>query len=426
MRSVEIQHKMRTKRKSISKKLRFEVFKRDKFQCQYCGRFAPDVVLNVDHINPVANGGSDDIINLITSCFDCNQGKKDRLLSDDTLVQKQRKQLELLQERREQLELMLEWKKSLSNFDSEKVKLVSDYWASLMKPFYLSESGLKRLDLLMKKFPLEDVLEAIDIANKKYLQYDNNGNILKDSVEKAFNKVGGICAVKNMPRINQKLAYVKGICKNRFSYWDDKRGSIILNNYVNALKEQDWSEEQIIEDIENEVIPNTKECSNWSQWKKLLEKWTDDVNGWKNESESDSDYLNELSLDTLEAHSNAIINRTKDIIEALKYLGKIFPKFNEKILDENIKTEIIIMLNSYDYGDTEETKMFTEGSKSFSLFNISSAQPDNLRFLKILELSAFEYFVEVFDSYNINSKEYTDKNKLLLKNMILRRIKDIN
>jgi len=41
-------------RKAISKKLRFEVYKRDKFTCQYCGRKAPDVILEIDHINPVA------------------------------------------------------------------------------------------------------------------------------------------------------------------------------------------------------------------------------------------------------------------------------------------------------------------------------------------------------------------------------------
>ena len=46
-----------SERKAISKKLRFEVFKRDNFTCQYCGRMAPDVILEVDHINPVKNGG---------------------------------------------------------------------------------------------------------------------------------------------------------------------------------------------------------------------------------------------------------------------------------------------------------------------------------------------------------------------------------
>ena len=61
-----------SKRKNISKKIRFEIFKRDKFTCQYCGQEAPDVVLNVDHINPVKNGGDNNITNLITSCFDCN------------------------------------------------------------------------------------------------------------------------------------------------------------------------------------------------------------------------------------------------------------------------------------------------------------------------------------------------------------------
>ena len=42
-----------SKRKSLSKKIRFEVFKRDKFTCQYCGKTAPNVVLEVDHIEPV-------------------------------------------------------------------------------------------------------------------------------------------------------------------------------------------------------------------------------------------------------------------------------------------------------------------------------------------------------------------------------------
>jgi 5-methylcytosine-specific restriction endonuclease McrA len=52
-------------RKPIPKRIRFEVFKRDGFKCQYCGASAPDVLLQVDHIKPAAAGGEDDIINLI-------------------------------------------------------------------------------------------------------------------------------------------------------------------------------------------------------------------------------------------------------------------------------------------------------------------------------------------------------------------------
>ena len=65
-----------TQRKSLTKKVRFEVFKRDSFICQYCGSKAPDVILEVDHLNPVKEGGSNDIMNLVTSCFSCNRGKE--------------------------------------------------------------------------------------------------------------------------------------------------------------------------------------------------------------------------------------------------------------------------------------------------------------------------------------------------------------
>lgn len=59
----------------LNVRIRFEVFKRDDFRCQYCGRRSPDVVLEVDHIVARANGGSDDPINLRTSCWECNRGK---------------------------------------------------------------------------------------------------------------------------------------------------------------------------------------------------------------------------------------------------------------------------------------------------------------------------------------------------------------
>ena len=95
-------------RKAISKKTRFEVFKRDSFTCQYCGCAAPDVILHIDHINPVAGGGDNDILNLVTSCLDCNLGKGARTLDDKSSIAKQRAQLEELNRRREQLEMMLQ------------------------------------------------------------------------------------------------------------------------------------------------------------------------------------------------------------------------------------------------------------------------------------------------------------------------------
>jgi hypothetical protein len=59
----------------VSKRIRFEVLRRDGHACRYCGGKAPDVRLTVDHVMPVALGGSDDPTNLVAACVDCNAGK---------------------------------------------------------------------------------------------------------------------------------------------------------------------------------------------------------------------------------------------------------------------------------------------------------------------------------------------------------------
>ena len=60
---------------AISKRLRFEIFRRDGYACRYCGRRAPAVILEVDHQIPVSRGGTDHPDNLISACLDCNRGK---------------------------------------------------------------------------------------------------------------------------------------------------------------------------------------------------------------------------------------------------------------------------------------------------------------------------------------------------------------
>lgn len=65
---------------SVSLSDRFHILERDAFRCRYCGRAAPDARLQVDHIMPRSAGGTDDDANLVTACFDCNQGKHTRVL----------------------------------------------------------------------------------------------------------------------------------------------------------------------------------------------------------------------------------------------------------------------------------------------------------------------------------------------------------
>ncbi len=64
-------------RKGMPKRIRFEVLQRDGFKCRYCGKVAAETELQVDHLKPFADGGTDEGDNLVTACNDCNRGKGD-------------------------------------------------------------------------------------------------------------------------------------------------------------------------------------------------------------------------------------------------------------------------------------------------------------------------------------------------------------
>ena len=75
------QKKIQYVRSQITPKLRMDILERDNFTCQLCGRTVQDgVKLEVDHKIPVSKGGTSDVDNLWTLCFDCNRGKSARIL----------------------------------------------------------------------------------------------------------------------------------------------------------------------------------------------------------------------------------------------------------------------------------------------------------------------------------------------------------
>ncbi|CAM5391022.1 hypothetical protein STENM36S_06321 [Streptomyces tendae] len=71
---------------AVSKRLRYEIFRRDNHACRYCGASAPDVPLRVDHVTPVALGGTDTPDNLVASCEPCNSGKSSATVDSATVA----------------------------------------------------------------------------------------------------------------------------------------------------------------------------------------------------------------------------------------------------------------------------------------------------------------------------------------------------
>ena len=207
------------KRVPMSKKLRFEVFKRDGFKCMYCGAEAPQAVLHVDHIRPVSKGGTNDLLNLVSSCDGCNLGKSDRELSDDSAVKKQRLQLDDLHARREQMEMMLAWRDGLGDLTAEKVAHVQVHFSKVIPGWQLtSDAALKQVRSFVKTYGLTAVLDAIDTAAERYLTPDAEGRLTGEQVQNTWKKAGGILFIGSKSADQQRLHYVKGILNKRFNY----------------------------------------------------------------------------------------------------------------------------------------------------------------------------------------------------------------
>ena len=332
------------KRKSISKKLRFEVFKRDKFMCQYCGATLPGTTLEIDHIKPVAKGGGNDLLNLVTSCFECNRGKSDKTLDDDSAVTKKKNQLDLLQENREQMEMMLEWSDGLQVIDNERTQELIKRINAKMHPLSVNEGFEKRFANLTKKHVLPDVLQAIEIASERYLKFDIDGNTTEESADNFVSKIGGVLHNLNIPPIQQKANYIKGICKNRFSYWNPQKGSILINNYIKALKDYGYNEEQIINDLDEQLMPKAKEVKNWTEWNKLLENWIDSIYNWDDKTsitEEIQEKGEEVEWDLVKDSTFCLLTERDFLIDGFNFIGKELESFNQEKIEWDLNWLVI-------------------------------------------------------------------------------------
>ena len=245
-------------RKTISKKTRFEVFKRDKFTCQFCGNEAPNVILEIDHLKPVINGGDNNLLNLITSCFACNRGKSKNELNDNSVIKKQINQLKLLEEKRQQLELLAKWRDSLNNLDKEYIKFYKKLFKKLSKfDCDLTEHGKKTIIELRKKFTDEEIIDATETSFKQYYHFADNERDKLDEWNKAFDYISKILQVRKRTKDNpelQQLYFIKGILKKKTKYKNDWQ----ILDYLKYLIEEGYN----IEDIKDIAYS----CYSWGDF----------------------------------------------------------------------------------------------------------------------------------------------------------------
>lgn len=174
------------KRKAISKGTRFDIFRRDKFTCQYCGRTPPLVILHVDHITPVAKGGDNDPLNLLTSCQECNLGKsaKDLAVVPETLSTQVAEQ----RERREQVERYNDFLMELREKQTEDIKELGRYWhAKFLKGcFIFAGPRIPSIKKFLSLIPKATIMDAMDSAHGRFPPY-------RDDDSRTFRYFCGIC-----------------------------------------------------------------------------------------------------------------------------------------------------------------------------------------------------------------------------------------
>ncbi len=167
-----------------STRTRFEILKRDRFTCQYCGRTPPEVLLHVDHIVPVKEGGGDDPDNLRTACSECNLGKAAVPLQAGSL--RPAMSAEELQERVAQAEayaeLLTQARSARDHLDDQLHDLVfaawCRAWGGALKegddgPFFDLPGGgyfpdWRSVRSILKRLPIELVYDAIDITAGRF------------------------------------------------------------------------------------------------------------------------------------------------------------------------------------------------------------------------------------------------------------------
>lgn len=266
---------------TLSPSLARLILERDEFTCTECGRQVPKVLLYIDKIlSPESEEAMSDMPEedkYTCLCEECYKQAHGHL---------QIKPATRTAERRRQLEMLVEWRREKRGLESDTIAYLVDYINGKIEPYSLSKKGEKDVRVAVKKSNFTDALNAVDETFDRYVTYDNGDDLNRDSVGKFVGKIGGFLYIRSLPPVEQEMYHVLNCCKVRFTYWDQKKAKVLVQDYIAALREQGWTEEQILDDLKTELLRVSNEKKNWSEWKEFVLKWTSDIKGWSKQADT--------------------------------------------------------------------------------------------------------------------------------------------
>lgn len=328
------------RRKYMTKEERFKIFKRDNFTCQYCGRKAPDVVLEIEHIVPVTKGGDNDELNLVTSCHDCNYGKGDSFHATtektEQMRQKWMKKKGFGECSDEQGIRLKESLKKNMGIDSS-----LEYWEKIQEWVFL--------------YSVEEVLEAIEKSSISYLKNFICSNHTKQEKDFAFNKIPAICYNARFWRTDSQpyFFYLINQYIKSTKQFIPKRKYVFLKEYVRDNIETKKQSDEFIECLGEcaegyiDELMVEQEMKEWEKESNCVKEFLKDI---ETENERDiiflliDDYFLIYNANTGKAHPHL----------SEKDLGKLIPVF-----DSFLKSGIIGFNGSkLNYEDADDMYKF--------------------------------------------------------------------
>ena len=146
----------------------------------------------------------------------------------------------------------------------------------LISPFFLNKEQKLYIKDLNQRYEREFLAKCVDIAAKKYLKYDEKGQVIEESIQEFINKIGGIAYNKSRPPIEQEINHVNNAGKSAIADWNSKKADILLHDYATALESSfNWQEKTIVDDLRGDTLRYTKDSKNWSSWSKMIRAWID-------------------------------------------------------------------------------------------------------------------------------------------------------
>lgn len=162
------------KRTTISKSVRFTIFSRDGYTCRYCGRQSDSCPLVIDHVIPVAQGGTNDPENLVTACHDCNAGKAARTPTQAAPTEQDR--LRLAQERSEQVRAFEAAREAMAARE-ELRQLVVNLWCDIRQQDAMDSGTLNTIAIYAEQHGIERVAKWITLAEMRLGPSASDGKI---------------------------------------------------------------------------------------------------------------------------------------------------------------------------------------------------------------------------------------------------------